>query len=122
MPTRSHHPVRTRAQIRAIQAGYRRCIERGLHSGIPGCCIVFFLAEWLPLFDDPRAAHAGHLEGGWAKALRLRRAWQAVARKAGQPPPQYVPCRGCVRAGAASFRRIHTCTAACKGKPGECWT
>ena len=93
-------------------------IARGIHSGIPICCVTFFVFEWLP-WKKISDSHPYEVEleragvGGRAWEEEQMRRWRA----GGSPdlkPPQYVPCPDCLV--AARFVELHICDASCAGK------
>ena len=87
-------------------------VLRGLHSGIPICCIAFFVTTYFPRW---RSGFAGN-RLDWRYARGHMRRNHEVARQLGDKPPSYVPCPACVR--AKTFVRIHLCTDRCAGQPG----
>jgi hypothetical protein len=78
-------------------------VVRGEHSGIPPCCIEFFVTTWRRQWHDPRRA-------GIYRA-RIRMAGLRQRRRVG-----YIPCPECL--DAHRFVRIHTCSKRCAGQPG----
>ena len=96
-------------------------VARGLHSGIPTCCVTFFVFEWLPWARTSGArAHPYNEELERAGFGRVReeeqiRRWRA-GEKPDETPPQYLPCPDCL--AAARFVELHVCDASCAGKPG----
>lgn len=64
--------------------------ECGRHSGIPDCCIEYFIAVWVPLFRDPAKRWAFEARQG-----RVRR----TERRLGVDY-QYIPCDSCLASGA----------------------
>ena len=71
----------------------------GLHSRIPGCCILFFLTDW-----RRKSANARQ------KRIQRALAWLPADRR-------YVVCPACLR--ARHFVEIHVCTECCVGIPGS---
>lgn len=83
-----------------------RDIAMGLHSGIPACCVLFYVGPWRSVFyTSPTKASKAH----WAK---LARAWRALGRNI-----QYIACPRCLR--EKRFVRIHHCgpQKTCRVKP-----
>lgn len=54
-------------------------INCGLHSGLPECCIVFFMTVWMPSFQ------IGFLDMPYMKHIRSLK-----------DRPQYIPCPACL--------------------------
>lgn len=70
----------------------------GLHSNIPACCVLFFIAVWLPANDREQD--------------RYRREMRAMEKRLGAHV-EYIQCPRCLREG------VYTTLHACDGKP-EC--
>lgn len=94
-------------------------LARGVHSGIPFCCVTFFVLEWLPWArtgsEHPYAQDLEIAGLGRVRQEEQIRRWKA-GEKPVETPPEYVPCPDCLATGR--FVSIHTCTADCAGKPG----
>ena len=84
-------------------------VAQGTHSGIPACCITFFVLEWIPW---------EHAFGPAARGIHPHRlALEMAGITVGNlEPPEYVPCPDCL--ARRHFVEIHTCTKECFGKPG----
>lgn len=77
-----------------------RCWHRGRHSGLPRCCVLWFVCVRLTL--PKRVRH-------WTAEHRLTK-----------DDRQYVACVLCRTIG----RRVplHMCDESCAGMRGECWS
>jgi len=87
-------------------------IVRGLHSGMPICCVAFFVRTWAPRVDAAKAgsgADRRYVQRHIAKCSGLKKGHR----------PNYVPCPVCLR--AKTFVRIHRCTEKCRREPGSTW-
>jgi len=97
-PAKPRPAVRIPADLADHLACFARDVECGLHSGIPPCCVLFYVAEWRPLVHELGNDHP-------AVAAHSRRMFRVR--------PGYVPCPACMRRGA--FVRIRD-MGCCEGR------
>jgi hypothetical protein len=60
-------------------------IECGLHSGIPKCCVLFFVKVWRHWMDEREGV--------------LMNSYWSTQRVLGINQPGYIPCPACLLAG-----------------------
>jgi hypothetical protein len=88
----------------------------GLHSGIPRCCLRFFVREWAPgivIESDDRDA----LERDVLRTWRLLDGRDRACAAGGFPDAHYVMCPACV-AAAARGERGPAVLMECESPPG----
>ena len=95
-------------------------VSRGTHSGVPACCITFYVMEYLPWLNTAGTAHPHEAELRAAGLHRPKteeelRLWMAGLVES-DPPPHYIPCPDCLAVGR--FVELHECMPECAGQPG----
>lgn len=83
----TQRPLREAAVARRLRH-LARTVECGLHSGIPACCVRFYVTRWLWYFD----------RRGWRGTFPARYRARIMAARKGF---EYVPCPACLRRGRA---------------------
>ena len=89
-------------------------VDQGVHSGIPTCCVAFFVLEVLPINAIGRVhPHYQDIDfAGFGMATAPPVEWKSD----GSRPHGYTPCPDCL--ASRRFVVLHECDASCLGKRG----
>lgn len=95
-------------------------IKHGVCSGIPSCCILWFVYVWAPNFTGRKDDKGNRLIFSKKEQAAFRRKWMRRADKSfwksmGLPNIHYIACPDCIRRGSfiEDTRKCHPSRCEC---------
>jgi hypothetical protein len=81
-----------------------KIVNCGIHSGIPICCIRFYVSDWLWIVHDPRSST---WRSYWNQLEKKRKPIYNPKTKKVKYNFEYIPCPDCLKKN--SFSKIKKC-------------